>query len=339
MRVLHKYLLYVSVCALWACTDIEHFDPSSPEQEVCVLFAPNGLGDNGYNDQILRGVVQFANNDEFANVEVDYYNPMSLNDGVRIIDEWCDTTLEEKNSLLVLASAIYKDSLTSRLQRKPLDTSCRQVLMFETDEVNLLGVTTFNMSMYGVAYMAGAVANEMRSKPLIALANREDEVMTVVADGFKDGFNAYKDEHRAVDAVYLSDAGDGYAMADSVYRLMHDWSMHYSFIFPVMGGSNMGVFRYLREYPHGVSTVGTDVDQSHQGNQVVGSMVKHIDCVVKTYLENWSMGKPLPMHVEYKLESGYVDWVVSFNYQGMFDETLIRARMEAIEKERIYGKE
>lgn len=339
MKCFNVFRLCVSVCALWACTDIEHIDTPSPGQKVCVLFAPNGLGDNGYNDQILRGVVQFANNGEFANVEVDYYNPMSLNDGVRIIDEWCDTTLEKKNSLLVLASAVYKDTLTSRLQRKPLDTSCRQVLMFETDEVNLLGVTTFNMSMYGVAYMAGAVANEMRSKPLIALANREDEVMTVVADGFKAGFNAYNDEKRAVDAVYLSDAGDGYAMADSVYRLMHDWSMHYSFIFPVMGGSNMGVFRYLREYPHGVSTVGTDVDQSHLCNPMVGCMVKHIDWVVEEYLERWTAGEELPKHVLYGLESGYVDWVPSYNFEGVFDETLIRARMEAIEKERNYGME
>lgn len=339
MKCFNVFRLCVSVCALWACTDIEHLDTPSSGQEVCVLFAPNGLGDNGYNDQILRGVVQFANNDESANVEVDYYNPTSLNDGVRIIDEWCDTTLEKKNSLLVLASAVYKDTLTSRLQRKPLDTSHRQVLMFETDEVTLPGVATFNLSMYGMAYMAGAVANDMRSRPLIALANREDEVVHVVADGFKAGFNAYNDEKSAVDVVYLSDTDEGYAMADSVYRLMYDWGMHYNFIFPVMGGSNMGVFRYMREYPRGLYTVGTDVDQSHLCNSMVGSMVKHIDCVVEEYLEKWTAGEELPKHMVYGLESGYVDWLPSYNFEGVFDETLTRARMEAIEKERNYGME
>ena len=329
--------LYISVCALWACTDIESLPTASPRREVLVLFSPNGLGDNGYNDQILRGVVQFANNDEFANVEVDYYNPISLNDGVRIIDEWRDTTFEEGNCLLVLASAVYKDTLMSRLQKTPLDVSCRKVLMFETDEVALPGVSTFSLSMYGTAYIAGAVAKEMHSTPLIALANPTDKSINVAADGFREGYAAYGDDK--IDAVYLSDADEGYAMADSVYRLMYDWGMRYNFIFPVMGGSNMGVFRYMREYPRDLYTVGTDVDQSHLCNQMVGSMVKHIDRVVEEYLTRWAAGEELPKHMVYGLESGYVEWVPSYNFEGVFDETLTRARMEAIEKEQSYGME
>lgn len=339
MKCFNVFRLCVSVCALWACTDIEHIDTPSPGQKICVLFAPNGLGDNGYNDQILRGVVQFANNDEFANVEVDYYNPMSLNDGVRIIDEWCDTALEKRNSLLVLASAVYKDTLTSRLQRKPLDTSCRQVLMFETDEVNLPSVMTFNMSMYGTAYMAGALAGEMSFSPLIALANPSDKPIRMAADGFREGYAAYHDNAETVDVIHLSDTDAGYAMADSVYRLMYDWGIRYNFIFPVMGGSNMGVFRYMREYPRDLYTVGTDVDQSHLCNQMVGSMVKHIDRVVEEYLTRWAAGEELPKHVVYGLESDYVDWVPSYNFNGVFDDVLNSVRTEAEEKEGAYMEE
>lgn len=333
-------ILYISVCALWACTDIESLPTGSPRREVLVLFSPNGLGDNGYNDQVLRGVVRYANSDKDSDVEVDYYNPMSLDDGVRIIDEWRDTTFDDKNSVLVLPGAVYKDSLTSRLQKTPLDVSCRKVLMFETDEVALPGVSTFSLSMYGTAYIAGAVAKEMRSRPLMALANREDEVMAVVADGFRTGFNAHDDEEGVVDAVYLSDAaGEGYAMADSVYRLMYGWGMRYNFIFPVMGGSNMGIFKYMREYPHGLYAVGTDVDQSYLCNSMVGSMVKHIDRVVEEYLTRWAAGEELPKHMVYGLESGYVDWVPSYNFNGVFDDVLNSVRVEAIAKEQSYGME
>ena len=192
MHFAKVYILYISVCVLWACTDIESLPTGSPRREVLVLFSPNGLGDNGYNDQVLRGVVRYANGDKGADVEVDYYNPMSLEDGVRIIDEWHDATFDEGSGLLVLASAIYKDTLTNRLQKRPLDASHRQVLMFETDEVALPGVSTFSLSMYGTAYIAGAVAKEMHSTPLIALANPTDKSINVAADGFREGYAAYR---------------------------------------------------------------------------------------------------------------------------------------------------
>lgn len=332
-------LLYISVCALWACTDIDSLPTASPRKEVLVLFSPNGLGDNGYNDQVLRGVVRYANGDKGADVEVDYYNPMSLEDGVRIIDEWRDATFDEGSSLLVLTSAVYKDTLTNRLQKRPLDASHRQVLMFETDEVALSGVSTFSLSLYGTAYMAGAIAGEISYAPLMALANASDKPIRMAADGFRDGYTAYHDDAETVDVVYLSDTDEGYAMADSVYKLMYDWGMRYNFILPVMGGSNMGVFRYMREYPRGLYTVGTDVDQSHLCNQMVGSMVKHIDLVVEEYLTRWAAGEELPKHMVYGLESGYVDWVPSYNFNGVFDDILSRARVEAIAKEQSYGME
>ena len=41
----------------------------------------------------------------------------------------------------------------------------------------------------------------------------------------------------------------------------------------------------------------------------------------------------------YGLESDYVDWVPSYNFNGVFDEILSRARVEAIAKEQSYGME
>ena len=339
MRYSFYLLMVISVCALlWACTDNEHIPPVTPQKEILVLFAPNALGDNGYNDQILRGVVQYAGSSVSSHVMVDYYNPTSLAEGERMIKAWRDTASDGKKRLLVLASEEYKEAVLSILENGSLDGTDREMLLFESNSLNLHGVSTFRLSMYGVAYMAGAIAGEMNCTPLAALANASDRVMREAYDGFCDGYATYSHEAETVDAVYLSSAGQGYAMADSVYRLMYDWAKRYDYIFPVMGGSNMGVFKYMREYPRGLFTVGTDVDQSHLCSQVIGSMVKHIDRVVKEYLEQWATGNALPRHRQYGMESGYVEWAASHNYEGVFDELLEQAQTEAVEKERSYGK-
>lgn len=339
MKSSYIYMLCISVCAfLWACTDDEHIFTVLPQKEIMVLFAPNALGDNGYNDQILRGVVQYASSGVSSHVTVDYYNPTSLAEGECMIKAWRDSTFDEKKKLLVLASEEYKTSVLNIFADSFLDGTDRQVLLFESDSLNLPGVSTFRLSMYGVAYMAGAIAGEMNCTPLAALANASDKVMRETYDGFCDGYAAYSYETKVVDAVHLSSTGQGYAMADSVYRLMYDWTKRYDYIFPVMGGSNMGVFKYIREYPRGLFTVGTDIDQSHLCNQVIGSMVKHIDHVLKEYLEQWALGNELPQHRQSGMESGHVNWVSSQNYEGVFDELLERVQAEAIEKERSYGK-
>ncbi len=332
--------LYISVCALWACTDIESLPTESPRREVLVLFSPNGLGDNGYNDQVLRGVVRYANSDNASGVDVDYYCPTSLAEGEQIVTAWCDTTQGKAQRLLVLASSAYKEVVDRQCLEWDLDITHNQVLLFESEHSTVPGISTFGLSMYGAAYMAGAIAGEISYAPLIVLANASDKSIRMAADGFRDGYTACRDDVETVDIVYLSDTDAGYAMADSVYRLMYDWAMYYNFIFPVMGGSNMGVFRYEREYPYGFHfTVGTDVDQSHLCNSMVGSMVKHIDCVVEEYLAKWTAGEELPKHMVYGLKSDYVDWVPSYNFNGVFDDILSRARVEAIAKEQSYGME
>ena len=332
-------LLYLSVCALWACTDIESLPTASARKEVLVLFSPNGLGDNSYNDQMLRGVVRYANSDNASGVDVDYYCPTSLAEGEQIVAAWCDTTQDKAQRLLVLASSAYKEVVDRQCLEWDLDITHNQVLLFESEHSTVPGISTFGLSMYGAAYMAGAIAGEISYAPLIVLANASDKSIRMAADGFRDGYTACRDDAETVDIVYLSDTDAGYAMADSVYRLMYDWAMYYNFIFPVMGGSNMGVFRYMREYPRGLYTVGTDVDQSHLCNQMVGSMVKHIDRVVEEYLTRWAAGEELPKHMVYGLESGYVDWVPSYNFNGVFDDVLNSVRTEAEEKEGAYMEE
>lgn len=44
-----------------ACSSDDGMDGTQPQpQSVTVVFSPDGLGDNGYDDLILRGVLRFA---------------------------------------------------------------------------------------------------------------------------------------------------------------------------------------------------------------------------------------------------------------------------------------
>lgn len=59
-----------------------------------------------------------------------------------------------------------------------------------------------------------------------------------------------------------------------------------------MGGSNMGIYRYLREHPDGPWVAGMDVDQSPFSSKVIGSEVKHIDDLLVQIVRDWIKGAP-----------------------------------------------
>jgi basic membrane lipoprotein Med (substrate-binding protein (PBP1-ABC) superfamily) len=83
-------------------------------------------------------------------------------------------------------------------------------------------------------------------------------------------------------------------------------------------------------------TAGVDVYQSAYSSRVVGSLVKHIDLIVKDYLDRWIQGEKLPHHQVYGLESQYVAWLISAEYQAYFGDFVEEHLSEAITKEQAY---
>ena len=62
-------------------------------------------------------------------------------------------------------------------------------------------------------------------------------------------------------------------------------------------------------------------------------MVKRMNTVFRTFLEDWAAGKTLPASVTYGLHSGYTDWVqghVNLAEQGIDLEEI---KAKAIQKE------
>jgi len=336
-RFLQIWITVVSVCAFWACTDSKSEDiPARQDKEIMVLFGPNAWGDNGYNDLIYKGVLSYIKEDKTPDVKVYYYNPASIDEAERIVKAWKEDSLSEKKRLLVLANAVYQDIAISEFTDYPTDTTRQQIVLFESDGVDLPGVCTFRLSMYGTSYISGAVVGKLAFTPLIVMASSTDSSVVKAAEGFRNGYADFSAGDMSVRQVYISDTNKGYAMPDSAYMKMYDWTKFHDFIFPVMGGSIMGVFRYIREYPSRLFTVGMDVDQSHLCSNLFGNMLKHMDVVVKHYLNSWVSGDRLPHCATYGLRDGYTDWIpgsVSLEEYGVMLEKI---KSDAITKENGY---
>lgn len=330
-------VIAVFVHALWACTDSGYNDalPAKTEKEITVIFEPGGWGDGGYNDLIYKGLISALSDGKLTDTKVKYYNPSNVLEAENIISQWKADTLSTNKKLLVLASSSYRETLHEMFDVSPVDTARQHILFFESDDVNMEGVSTFNISMYGVSYIAGSVTAQLSLKPTVALGNSSDSVLTHAADGFCDGFADADTTNFQVSRVSLSDSNDGYDMADSAYVCMFDWCKSCNLVFPVMGGSIMGVFRYIREYPVHLYTVGVDVDQSDLCHNIVGNMLKHIDVVFKNYLEKWAAGYPLPRAATYGLGAGYTEWKPSFELEE-YNINLNEIKAQAIKKENEY---
>ncbi len=312
--------------------------PTHPTPQIIVLYGPSGLVDQGYMDCILTGVQNFKKK-HYAEVDVYQYSPGTLEDAERLLTDWLSLPPSNIPALFVVASADYEELVTDLFSQYSL-TDNKRMLMFETDIESELPITMFRMSMYGASYLAGVTAAEYANTlgeddgskdALILLAHPNDMTIAKAGMGFQAGF-----ESTAIDAnaftEYLADDWTGYVSAQAAYQKMSNWSKSYSFIFPVAGGSNQGIYRYTREYPNSPLTAGMDVDQSGLSRNITGCVIKHIDRLICDYMETWLATRELPESKVFGLESGYIDWQLAPNYLH-YQPIVDAARQEAIRKE------
>lgn len=318
---------------LCGCSSEEEWEPEqAPSYQIIVLFSPGGLGDRGYNDLILKGLQKIRSSRE--DVKLLFHSPTSEQEAERIFSDWLKLKGEKIPALFVLASNDYVGMTERLLAGDSVAFPNKDVLLFEAAREESLPISTFNISLYGASYMAGATAALCPGyRALAVLGSSNDKTTAHAARGFTDGC---ADHNLDADVTALADDWHGYAMADEAYRNMFEWAMDYTFIYPIAGGSNSGIYRYLREYPGGLYAAGMDVDQSALSMQIVGSTVKHIDRLVEDYLLRWIETGELPEYEQYGLESGYVDWVLSPEYEYIFAADVEEIRNTAKEKERIY---
>ena len=337
-------LLLAGLLALANLQSCKHVDPETPDEsnlpEILVLFSPDGVGDMSYSDQVLRGIELFMNEPDPV-FYISFIAPDDLEDAEFLTQMWWDErdisysddgTVPRK--LLVLASPDY-EAIARKVADPALLNKDLSILVFETEDSGDPSdpIMSFEFSLYGTSWLAGRTAQELGCKfPLVLLGNGANETTYDGVDGFMDGFR----KGAALDA--LADDWSGYGMAMEAYQKMYSWDGRFDFIYAIAGGSNMGIYRYLRENPDcGIYTAGMDVDQSAYSTLIVGSMVKRIDLVLHDYLSNWYYEKDVPSHQVFGLESGYMDWQIPDRYSHL-RPAIDALRQEAIEKEKEYEK-
>ena len=155
--------------------------------------------------------------------------------------------------------------------------------------------------------MAGCIASRHAEATIIG-AHPNESIITDAIKGFTDGYE--KHNTAKVNIIYLADDYSGFAMPDSAYRLAG--TLGNSFIYPLAGGSNNGIYKYSREEPFELMLVaGMDADCSAYSNRIPFSVIIRTDKIIGNYLNMWLSTQEMPHHIVYVLESGYIDILVS----------------------------
>lgn len=332
---LYIFMLLAVAILLSAChSDTDPEEGATTPRTVIVLFSTGGLGDRGYCDLILGGL-QLANK-ERNDFTMYFKSPQNSDDAEFIFKDWLSRKSTGGKSLFILASSEYEEMARRVMSECNPDMENKTILLFETSgEFPHPKVHTIKLHMYGGSYLAGVTAAYMgMQRPIVMLGSSADASVRPAMDGFVDGYKAITGKTAAVG--YFRDDEKGYYMPEEAYSMMPELSADHDFIYPVAGGTNLGIYRYLRENPSGPYVAGMDVVQNQLCNNIVGSMIKHLDQSVRDAILNWCDGvKSSANHLEIGLKLGYTDWILSerfLEYQPYVD----KHRAEALEKEENY---
>lgn len=331
--VLNVALLLLYCFSIGSCNDDStDVKTSDIEKHITVIFSLSGIGDLGYNDLILKGILTAQKDND---IDLHLLFPLSTAEAEEYISDWVDYGVsDDRKSLLILASSDYEELTQKYISEEVIES--RDVLLFESKNKELNASKLF-ISMYGTSYLAGAIAPIFGNNAAVVTANDFDSTINDAAQGFCDGFMSCGGVEYIRES--LSDSWDGYSMSTESYVLASELFKQVSFIFPLAGGSNLGVYRYTRDFPEGIYTSGMDVDQSGYSTQVAFSLVKHIDVLLEDYIDIWLSDTSLPRDKVYGIESGYIELILSPTYSELCADRYDTYIKQAILKEQEYEGE
>lgn len=330
LRISYIFIIISFFLILFTGCRKEEFDLKHSNARVEVVLSPEGVGDQGYNDKILRGLQQAAAKYGFT---LALHIPEAKEQGIQIYADWLDTPLDDEceRSLFVFSGSEYEYLLEDLTLP---DNIRKDVLMFETErEVD--GIYTFFVGCYAASYLAGATSvfdNEgAEQKALVIAANPHDRQVRRAVDGYRDGYLAAGGN--GCDVHYLSGEPDGgYRMQDEAYQFCLENDGNYVYYFSAAGASNKGLYRFSREHPN--LAVGMDDDMGFFSSMITMSVVKHMDKVVVDVLGDLLNNREIPYHQKFTYPSGYEELVYSaeFTEDWFLDISDIRKRIVEIEQ-------
>ena len=272
-------------------------EPVHVDDHVCaditVITPLSGLGDNGYNDEALTGVLDAAT---ASQLEVSLLRPKSLEQAGEYVRQWSNDGNSNRR-LLILPDAEYSSILSN------VSTSTtKSVLLFENDGKGISpDIATFRISRYGSAYLAGCLAKGS-PKVHIIQGKKGDQTCEEATKGFTAGYKSVRTEGKII-SHSLSDTYKGWSMPDSLYRIAAQYPD--DFFFPLARGSNAGVYKFSRESSFVLMLIaGTDVDCSLFSKRIPFSAIIDIRSIVKDYVSRWINGDNISGHTDFGMKDG-----------------------------------
>lgn len=350
-RIFRSILL---ILALSSCSRAGD-DAKDPVKQatVTLMVTVNGLGDNGYNDAAAEGIFAFAGE---TGTRLRLLLPGNETEAEQLYRKWLADNAAKDSVVLILGSSVYENM--ARNNRAALAGKGSRILLFES-KATIDGVSSVMVSHYGVSYLAGAMSQGFDA--LILAATPGIPALEESISGFQEARAAFagKFEDRPCQTAlhYLADGEVGFAMPDSAYRYVARRAARvFSYdelIFPVLGGSEAGVLRFLNDDEFTAALmVGMDVDQTGQSSRIPFSVVIRIGDVMKRYLEDWSAGREWPACQRLGMKDGAADIVITPHFRehlavwdnryaspDTFQRLYDQYREEAVAKEEAYEQE
>lgn len=261
--------------------------------DITVITPLSGLGDNGYNDEALAGVMDVAST---SGLEVSLLRPKTLEQAGEYVRRWSEVENNNRR-LLVLPDTEYA-TLLSYVQLSDV----RSVLLFENDGKDMpSGVATFRIARYGTGYLSGCLAKGSETAHVIE-GKKGDKTAEEAVSGFEEGYKKHRPDGIIVNHS-LSDTFAGWSMPDAAYRIAGEYQN--DFFFPLAKGSNAGVYKFSRESPFVLMLIaGMDVDCSLFSKRVPFSVVIDVRSVVKNYVSRWNAEENISGHMDYGMKEG-----------------------------------
>jgi basic membrane protein A len=298
-------IILIGMC--YACSEKIAID--EPRPEITVIMGLSGAGDNGYNDEILSGLMEV---NETSELSLSMISPASIEEARTALNVWLDRDLSGVRALLVLAGNEYE----SLIQDVTLPND-KSILLFESESKNLPNkVSSFIIRRYGISYLAGCMANEAQSASVIAAMHSENYMADAI-NGFVDGFSV---SGKKTNVVYLAEDASGYGMPNEGYRIVKELPYN-TFIYPLAGGSNSGMYKATREEEFNMKLIaGIDVDCYSYSTRVPFSVIFNIRRVVHFLLDEWIGGNELQNHYSFDLSD---DDIVYIAFSESFFDNLV----------------
>src|SRR5574344_391802 len=304
VHIFKSFIIIIVVTSLCSCAqESEETVPTTSNLPVVhALLSSNRLGDQGYNDNVFRGLCNVAIS---GRCELHSYLPANKEEADSIVGKLLNTHPKQK-SLIILAESDYS-KIAEKYLKDGKTYDDYDILLFQSGDTTLNAYTR-QISLYGVSYAVARLTYPMNQ--IFIGGSSTDAGILMAEAGFHAGVTEMNNDSSYI-STYLANDNSGFEKANLIYGIVKELmtiidDSDVFFIYPVAGSSNMGIYRELHETEQSAYTTGMDGNFTDFCPNVLGNVFVRSDSIIETFVYDWLDGKKMEKHKTYGLSSGMV---------------------------------